>query len=51
MSTCTHVCAPHVCLAQDKAKESTGFLELELQTAVGHNMGSGNRTQVLWKSS
>ena len=45
---CMCVCAPHACRRQNRPLSS---VELELQTVVRCHVGSGNKNQVLWKSS
>jgi len=46
-----HVCAPHVHSAYRRQKKVPGLVEVELQMVVSCQVGSGNRTPVLCKSS
>ena len=46
-----YVHVPCVFLMPSEARRVFDPLELELQMAVSHPVGAGNRTHVLWKSN
>lgn len=46
-----YACAPHSCSVWRGQKMVSDPLELELQTVMSFQLGAGNRSQVLWKSS